>query len=72
MAGAILVGLVLAVIGLFAGDNNTDGAAIMFMASVAVLAGSLIYLLATDDFEARKQIFGPDGADRRGERSSED
>lgn len=72
MASAICVGLVLAGIGLFAGDNHTDGAAIMFMASVAILAGALIYLLATDDFEARKQIFGPEAADRRGERGAGD
>jgi hypothetical protein len=72
MAAAICVGLVLALIGFFAGDDHTDGAVITFVASVAVLAGALIYLLATDDFEARKQIFGPEAADRRDKSGAED
>ena len=72
MAVAIGLGLLLAVIGLFADANNTDGAVAMFVGSVAVLAGTLIYLLATDDYEARKQIFGPEAADRRGESSASD
>jgi hypothetical protein len=70
MAGAILAGLVLALLGLLTDDP--DGAAILLAGSVAVLAGALIYLLATDDFQARQQIFGPEGADRRGERAAGD
>ena len=66
MAAAIVVGLVLALIGFMTDD--ADRAAILFGGSVAVLAGSLIYLLATDDYQARQQIFGAEAADRRGER----
>jgi hypothetical protein len=62
---AIAVGILLAAVALFTGEDRTDGAAILFMGSVAVLAGALIYLLATDDYEARKQIYGPEAADRR-------
>jgi hypothetical protein len=66
MAAAIVVGLVLALFGFLTDDP--DRASILFGGSVAVLAGSLIYLLATDDYQARQQIFGPEAADRRGER----
>ena len=69
MVGAIVVGLALALLGFFTGDGAEEPA-ILLAGSVAVLAGALIYLLATDDFEARKQIFGPEGADRRGEHST--
>jgi hypothetical protein len=72
MAIAIGVGLVLAVAGFFTGEDHIDGAAILFGGSVAVMAGALIYLLATDDFEARKEIFGAEGADRRGENPAGD
>ena len=70
MAGAIAVGLVLAVIGFLTDD--ADRASIVFAGAVAVMAGALIYLLATDDYQARKQIFGPEGADRRSERAAGD
>ena len=66
MTAAIVVGLVLAALGFFTDD--ADRAAILFGGSVAILAGSLIYLLATDDYQARKQIFGADAADRRADR----
>jgi hypothetical protein len=72
MVGAIVVGLILAVIGFFTGEDRIDGAAILFAGSVGVMAGALIYLLATDDYEARKQILGAEAADRRGERGASD
>jgi hypothetical protein len=70
MAVAICLGLVLALVGFLTDDP--DRAAIPLAGSVAVMAGALIYLLATDDYQARKQIFGPEAADRRGERGPSD
>jgi hypothetical protein len=70
MVIAICLGIVLALIGFLTED--ADRAAIPLAGSVAVMAGALIYLLATDDYQARKQIFGPEAADRRGERDAGD
>ena len=72
IAGAIVVGLVLALFGFFTDDADADRASILFSGSVAIMAGALIYLLATDDYQSRKQIFGAEAADRRAERTPAD
>jgi hypothetical protein len=72
IAGAIVVGLVLALFGLFTNDADADRASILFSGSVAVMAGTLIYILATDDYQSRKEIFGAEAADRRSGRGESD
>ena len=48
-------------------DNNddVDRAATVLAGSVALLAGALIYTMAMDDYDVRRQVLGED-ADRRG------
>ena len=70
----VALSLLAAAIGLLLvndGDNDNDDdqvntGAIVLAASVAALAGALIYTMAMDDYEVRRRVLGEE-ADRRGE-----
>ena len=65
----VALSLAAAAFGIYLADEDNDeddinSGAIVLAASVAVLAGTLIYTMAMDDYQVRRQVLGEE-AERR-------